>query len=120
MPCGPASTSIRSTSESSLIWVRPMTTPSRTTDTADSDEREKPLVLTPRIAGVAPVTPLDDRDGTERVRSLIWPTFWRSSWAAPTTLTETGTSCSRSSRFWAVTTISVTRDSSAAGAAVWT
>ncbi len=90
----------------------PWLTWSTTMPTEPTAPGEKVWVPMPRIEPPPPVfCPGADwisSDGEMRFRSLIELTCWRSSWAWLATVIEIGTSTTRSSRRWAVTTTSPT------------
>src|SRR5688572_5902551 len=121
VPCGPRSTSMRSMSgrSESAAPAWPVTTPSTTYAellSIDSDANEvvpTPRMKKPKLRGPALLeTPTP---GTRYARSVAWLRSKAPSESAETTATDTGTSCSRSSRFCAVTvTVSSNRSPSAA------
>ena len=120
VPCGPRSTSMRSMSTRSLNAspARLYTTPSTTAETDGSPASENVDVPTPRrnsdwLIETAPLRNVSD--GTRYCAFSIFTPPWLARAAPEITDTATGTSCNRSVRFCAVTTISAGA-SSAAGA----
>ena len=121
VPCGPRSTSMRSTSNRSVkpSPARLSTTPSSTAATEGSAAIEKLIVPTPRRnnAWLSDVPDLRKfKLGTRYwAFSSVMPPLLATA-SPPITETASGISCRRSSRFCAVTIISAFADSSSAGA----
>ena len=111
VPCGPRSTSIRSTSpRSSVAWPgRVSTTPSSTVETEGSTPGEVVIVPTPRMKIVRSLFDAPVRKLTEGIAAVIaWTLLsWRSASEAPlSAVIAIGTCWSDSLRKRAVTTTS--------------
>ena len=126
VPCGPFSTSIRSSSPRSPkpTELRGRYTPSITTPTEDSRPTLSPTVPMPRMRAVVIASLwvlVTVRPGTSVCRSLMSRTPASCRASCDSAVTTIGTSCSCSSRFCAVTTrvSRVLASCCCAGAASW-